>query len=176
MAEIQARKVQLHQVLPDFVLTSLDGKQESIRGYKQKANLVVVYLDLNRCGECVDYLREFADNYSVYSGLETQILAVVPMAISDLQSKVGNMGLPFPVLPDEQGQVAKMYMANSPVPNPVGGVFVADRWGELRMMSFGQRSNDLPNQQSIMDWLSLIETECPECGPGDEAFHKALGG
>ena len=43
------------------------------------------------------------------------------------------------------------------------------------MMSFGQGANDLPNQQSVMDWLSLIETECPECGPGDEAFHKALG-
>lgn len=154
----------------------MDGKLESIREFKQKSNLLVVYLDLNRCPDCVNYLREFADNYSVYSGLETQIIAVAPMSISELQSRLGNMGLPFPVLSDEQGQVGKLYLANSPVPNPVGGVFVADRWGELRTEMFGQSQNDLPNQQSIMDWLSLIETECPECGPGDEAFHRAVGG
>lgn len=175
MAGVQAKKAQLHQILPDFSLPSIQGEQKSIREFKQKSNLVVIYLDLNRCGDCVDYLREFADNFNIYSGLETQILAVVPISLSELQSRVGNMGLPFPVLSDEQGEVGVLYLANSPIPNPSGGVFVADRWGELRMMSFGQSANDLPNQQSVMDWLSLIETECPECGPGDEAFHKALG-
>lgn len=175
MAEIEARKVQLHQILPDFVLTSIDGKRESIRAFKQKSNLVLIYLDLNKCPDCIDYLKELADNYHIYSGLETRILAVVPMSLSDLQSTVGNLGLPFPVLADEQGQVGNKYLADSPVPDPIGGVFIADRWGELRTMMYGRSKNDLPNQPSILDWLSLIETECPECGPGDEAFRKAMG-
>ncbi len=175
MAHIEAQKVQLHRILPDFVLPSLQGKQVSVKNYKQRANLVVVYLDLNSCPDCADYLQSFADNYSVYEGLETQILVVTPIPIAELQSRLGSKGLPFPVLSDESGEMRKSYMQTSPVENPVGAVFVADRYGELRAMMFGRSTADLPNQQSIMDWLSLIETECPECGPGDEAFQKAVG-
>ena len=172
MAQVESRKLELQQVVPDFVLPSVDGKEASPRDYKQKVNLVLVYLDLGRCGNCVDYLREFADNYSVYRGLETQILAIVPLPISELQSRVGQIGLPFPVLSDEQGLVGKVYLVDSPVANPVGAVFVADRFGALRAMMFGLTQGDLPNQQSILDWLSLIETECPECGPGAESFQR----
>ncbi|MHB0871427.1 MAG: peroxiredoxin family protein [Chloroflexota bacterium] len=170
MAEVEARKLEMEKVVPDFVLPAVGGNQVSPRDFKQKSNLLIVYLDLQRCGKCIDYLREFADNYHVYRELETEILAVSPQSVSDLQSRVGTMGLPFPLLSDEQGQVGQAYLGGQGVSNPVGGVFVTDRFGALRAQMIAQVDNDLPNQQSILDWLNLIEMECPECGPADARF------
>ncbi len=169
MAEIEARNLEMEKVVPDFILPAVSGKQVSPREFKQRANLVIVYLDLDRCGKCVDYLRELADNYHVYRELETEIIAVSPQSISDLQSKTGTMGLPFPVLSDEQGQVRRVYL-ESQASRLIGGIFVTDRFGALRAQILAQGEADLPNQQTILDWLNLIEMECPECGPPEASF------
>ncbi|MGE5620507.1 MAG: peroxiredoxin family protein [Sphingomonadaceae bacterium] len=172
MTQIEARKLEMEKVVPDFILPSVAGKQVSPRDFKQKSNLVIVYLDLQKCGKCVDFLRELADNYHVYRELETEILAVSPQPVSDLQGRAGIMGIPFPLLSDEQGQVGRAYLGAQAIPNAMGGVFVTDRFGALRAMMIAQTENDLPNQQSILDWLSLIEMECPECGPGAPSFQQ----
>ncbi len=169
MAEVEARKLEMEKVVPDFILPAVGGKQVSPRDYKQRANLVIAYLDLDRCGKCVDYLRELADNYHVYRELETEVIAVSPQPISDLQSRIGTMGLPFSVLSDEQGQVGRVYLGDQ-AGGLVGGIFVTDRFGALRTQVLAQGENDLPNQETILDWLNLIEMECPECGPPDSRF------
>ncbi len=172
MAEVEARRLEMEQVIPDFILPSLSGKQVSPRDYKQKSNLVILYLNLQQCEGCVDYLKEFADNYHVYRELETEIIAVCPQPISELQSKLGSMGFPFPVLSDETCEVGQTYLGGQPGEKLAGGVFVTDRFGALRAMMVARSENELPNQQSILDWLNLIEMECPECGPGDVSFQR----
>lgn len=168
MAQVEARQLQMHQVVPDFVLPSLDGRQVSPREYKQKLNLVIVYLNLQQCGEgCTNFLRELADNYHVYQDLETEILAVSPQPPSDLQQRLGNLGLPFPVLSDEGCRVGGVYLAGHLGEKLAGGIFVTDRYGALRAEMIAPSEGDLPNQQSILDWLTLIETECPECDGGE---------
>ncbi len=169
MAEIEARSLELENVVPDFILPAVGGNQVSPRDFKQKSNLVIVYLNLDRCSGCLDYLRDLANNYHVYRDLETEIIAVSPGAISNLQSKVGTLGMPFPVLADEQGQVGQAYLG-SQAGGAVGGVFVTDRFGALRTMLIVQGESDLPNQQTILDWLNLLEMECPECDPSDSSF------
>lgn len=82
------------------------------------------------------------------------------------------MGLPFPVMSDDGGQVGKVYLEGFAQENPVGAIFITDRFGALRAEMVARTGADLPNQASILDWLNLIETECPECGPVDEDFLK----
>jgi peroxiredoxin len=171
MAEIEARSLEIDKVVPDFILPAVGGKQVGPRDFKQRANLVIVYLDLDRCGRCADYLRELADNYHVYRELETDIIAVSPQPVADLQSRIGAMGLPFPVLSDEQGQMGQVYLGGQ-AGAMVGGIFVADRFGALRTQILARGENDLPNQQSILDWLNLIEMECPECDTADSSFGR----
>lgn len=171
MAEVEARSLEIDKVVPDFILPAVGGKQVSPRDFKQRANLVIVYLNLDRCGPCLDYLRELADNYHVYRELETEIIAVSPQPVADLQPKIGTMGLPFPVLSDDQGQVGRVYLGGQ-AGGLAGGVFVTDRFGALRTLILAQGENDLPNQQTILDWLNLIEMECPECGPADSSFGR----
>ncbi len=171
MAEVEARSLEIDKVVPDFILPAVGGRQVSPRDFKQRANLVIVYLNLDQCAQCLDYLRDLADNYHVYRELETEIIAVVPQPVADLQSKIGTMGLPFPVLSDEHCQVGTVYLGDQPG-HMVGGVFVADRFGALRTKILAQSENDLPNQQTILDWLNLIEMECPECDPADSSFGR----
>ncbi len=170
MTQVGIGKLELDRVVPHFTLPSVEGGTVSIKDYRQKLNLVIAYLDLDRCGGCGDLLREFADNYAVYRDLETEILAVCPQPIADLQSRLSGMGLPFPVLSDERREVAGVYLEGQG--NPAAAIFVTDRFGALQTVMMAPTEQDLPNQQSILDWLSLIESECPECGPGDESFHR----
>ncbi len=172
MAEVEARRLEMDQVVPDFILPSVSGGTVSPREFKQKCNLVIAYLHLERCDVCLEFLRDTADNYHVYQELETQILAVAPFPISDLQAKVGSLGLPFPVLWDEGGDVGEVYLGGEEVVDPLAGIFVTDRFGALQTKFIVATEQDLPNQESILDWLNLIEMECPECGPGDVAFRR----
>lgn len=167
MAQVEARKLEIEGVVPDFTLPSLQGGQVGPRDYRQKSNLVLACLNLDRCGNCVDLLREFADNYRVYRDLETEILAILPQSLPDLQSRLGSMGLPFPVLSDEAGEVTGAYLGSGAGQGPIGAVYVTDRFGALRTQWIAQSEGELPAQQSILDWLGLIETECPECGVGE---------
>ena len=167
MKEVELRPLKLEEVVPDFTLPSVQGGRVSPRDYKQRVNLVIVYLDLDRCAGCVDLLREFADNYHVYRDLETEILAIFPQSTADLRSRVGDMGLPFPLLSDENGEVARVYLGSHAGEYLVGGVFVTDRFGALRYHKVARGEEELPAQQTILDWLALIETECPECGVGE---------
>ena len=163
MTQVGERKLEMDRVVPGFALPSLDGKQVGPGDYKQKANLVIAYLDLDRCGACKDFLRSLSDNYHLYRADETEILAVCPQPVDELRGQVGAVGLPFPVLSDEKGAVRGIYFSGEPG-QPVAGVFITDRYGALRNQMISQNSGDIPAQQDILDWLDLIEMECPECG------------
>jgi len=163
MAEVETRQLQLDMVVPDFTLPAIDGGQVSPRDYRQKANLVIAYLKLTQCEQCVGFLQELADNYHIYRDLDTEVLAVCPESVPELQARIGHLGLPFPVLSDLGGQVGDVYLSRQPCESPVAELFVTDRYGALRTTMVACSGSELPNQQSILDWLSLIESECPEC-------------
>lgn len=124
--------METEEVIPDFILTSLDGRQLSPRNYKQPSNLVLVYFNVDRCGDCVAFLQETADNYHVYVELEAEILALAPKSTSDLEGRLGSLGLPFPVMSDEGGKVGRCNYKSMPRKNLVRPVFIADRFGALR--------------------------------------------
>jgi len=171
MAEVEARRLEMEKVVPDFILPAVGGKQVSPRDFKQRSNLVIVYLDLDLCAGCVDYLQELADNYHVYRELETEIIAVIPQPVVELRSRIAALGLPFPVLSDEDGRVGRVYLEDE-VDGAVGGIFVTDRFGALRAKILARGEQDLPNQQTVLDWLNLIEMECPECDTADSSLGR----
>lgn len=163
MTQVGDRKLEMERVIPDFTLPSVDGRQIGPGVYKQRANLVIAYLDLNRCGECEDFLRGLADDYQLYRADETEILAICPQPIGELQMQAGTLRLPFPVLSDEKGAVRDVYFSGEPG-QPVAGVFITDRYGALRVQIISQNGTEIPVRHDILDWLDLIEMECPECG------------
>ena len=47
------------------------------------------------------------------------------------------------------------------IPSP--SVVVADKWGEIVYVASASDVADLPPAQELMDWVSYLQTQCPEC-------------
>ena len=43
------------------------------------------------------------------------------------------------------------------------GVLVADRWGEIVYITAMPDIADLPPPEELLDWVSYVQTQCPEC-------------
>jgi peroxiredoxin len=167
MAETQSRGLSAGQIVPSFTLPSTTGGEVGVRDFRQRRNLVILYMNLGGCDGCLDLLREFADNYHTYRDLETEILVVLPYSLAEIKSRLEGVDVPFPVLSDEGGRVAQQYLGHSPGGGPLGALFLTDRYGDLRVEMRAEEVEEMPDQRAIVDWLSLLETECPECGTAD---------
>ena len=44
-----------------------------------------------------------------------------------------------------------------------GAVVVADKWGEIIYVCDKYPVADLPSPRDLLDWISYVETKCPEC-------------
>lgn len=42
-------------------------------------------------------------------------------------------------------------------------IVVADRWGEIVYVSATAAAADLPPAPELVEWISYVETRCPEC-------------
>jgi hypothetical protein len=42
-------------------------------------------------------------------------------------------------------------------------VVIADRWGEIAFIREGKSVADLPDVDTIVDWLRHVQNRCPEC-------------
>jgi peroxiredoxin len=42
-------------------------------------------------------------------------------------------------------------------------VIVADKWGEIFYVATASDVVDLPPAQELLDWVSYLQTRCPEC-------------
>jgi hypothetical protein len=47
------------------------------------------------------------------------------------------------------------------VPSP--SVIVADRWGEVVHVGTGTQPSELPPADEIVDWVTYVQHQCPEC-------------
>jgi hypothetical protein len=47
------------------------------------------------------------------------------------------------------------------IPSP--SVVVADRWGEIVHVATASDVAGLPPAQELVDWVSYLQTRCPEC-------------
>jgi peroxiredoxin len=146
-------KLKEHSLLPVFELESTEGEKFSPQQFKEKENLVVVLFD-TQCIDCVNFLKELADNYQDYKDEETEILAIGMGTMDELKKIKHDNHLPYPLLFDKDAHIIGTYAESSPA------VYVTDRFGEIRYASY----EHFPEQQDVLNQLGLVELECPECG------------
>jgi peroxiredoxin len=62
------------------------------------------------------------------------------------------------------GQNSECVITRDRVPGiPRPSVVVADRWGEIVYIATASDVVDLPPAQELLDWVSYVQTQCPEC-------------
>ena len=157
-------KLRLQEVVPHLNLPSSEGADVNIWDFKQRKNLVLIFHHGRNCPHCRNKLKELAEAYKEIQALEAEILAVSFDNFEDAKDLREEDELPFPLLSDQSGATTERFTfidesGNQPLPT----VFITDRFGALRYQKIAREATDLPSAGEILNWLLLIETECPEC-------------
>lgn len=145
-----------HDRIPNFLLKSVEDRMVGPQDYKEKTNLLIVFFDLD-CEECNDFLDDIAERYEDYKNENAEVLAIGEGSLEEVLETASARSLPFPILADPDGHVLNEFADSTPA------VFVADRYGEIRMTR-SKEDEHFPDQERIIQQLDLAELECPECG------------
>ncbi len=155
--------IQRDRPAPAFRLPSSLGRPVALSDYRERGNLVLIFLPGLDAGSRAA-LQNFAADMQEYEHWAARVLVIIsgPGAESALEEA---MAYPFPVLADPEGTVRKAYTALRPdlaLEEPM--VFVLDRYGGPYAALAPSDLNDPALRQEILRWLTFIEIQCPECG------------
>ncbi|HEY6158197.1 MAG TPA: redoxin domain-containing protein [Gemmatimonadales bacterium] len=149
------------ELLPGFMLPTIDGSSVSMESYRGRTNLVVVF-----AGDMIDespvavLLEELVRRREQLTVEGAQVLVVVTA-----QPAVPRRGRwAFPVLVDNGAHMHRSLGATDAVGRPAPAVFVTDRFREIYAAYLPGQGSALPGAQEISDWLVFINIQCPECG------------
>jgi|SRR5208282_1468946 len=162
--------LRMRQLIPPLSLHTPEGGTVRAWDFKQKKNLVIAFLDAE-CALCEDFLRRLAARAGELREREavTLVAFLAPPALgfTDSLRKEIIAGCDVP------GHGARAYLGEDAFAARGlvrGGVFVADRYGEL----FAQWALDghrFPGMEEIFGALEQIEMGCEGCevpaAPGD---------
>ena len=94
----------------DFTLETLEGDELSLRDYR--GNVVLVNFWATWCAPCRDEIPDIQATYEAYQDDGFVVLGVnVEESRQQVEPFVTALGMTYPVLLDETGQVLKMYRA-----------------------------------------------------------------
>lgn len=164
MARLYQPKLSLQQVVPDFELPSTKGARLGLWDFKPQRNLVLFFFHNGGCAACRELLLGLARDYPRYKDEEAEILAVTTAPLDQSLKLAQDLSLPFPILSDPTGETAQKFTYLDERGQAVPSVFVLDRFGALYTQVIAEQESQLPSSEEILEWLDLIEAQCPECG------------
>ncbi len=151
------------EIIPPLTLHSLDGRTVRAWDFKQKKNLIILFLHAG-CALCEDYLRRIAADSAAWK----ENGAVVLVALLGFPSRAATDSLPDNVIVglDPSGRAANAFLGRdtlAPAGNARLGAFVTDRYGELAMQWEITPSHEFPSVATLRTQLERIEMVCDEC-------------
>lgn len=156
MAQFVRPGLAVGHTVPDFRLETVEGRTISALDYKDRKNLVIVFFNPRNSGD-LTILAELRRRYHELADANAEVLSIASGSTEDLCQAGKVLRLPFPLLADVRLEATCAYCVAGAM------VFVADRYGELRMQS--DLSTDVDETlDEVQSTLELIEIECPECG------------
>ena len=145
---------------PNFRLPSSGGEAIVLNDYRHRQPVVLFLAHGAACPSCRERLRAFAASYDAYREWDAEVLAVIPESPDAAWALVAALGLPFPVLSDEEGRVRQAYTGQE----GQVGVFVLDRYNAPQAWWLAGEAGELLTPGEALDWVQLGELACPECG------------
>ncbi len=100
--------VEIGEKAPDFKLENQDGKEVSPSDYLGK-NIVLYFYPKDMTPGCTTQACDFRDNYEEFGAHNTVVLGVSPDPIDRHVKFIDKHELSFPLLADEDHEVAKLY-------------------------------------------------------------------
>ena len=150
------------QLIPPLTLHTSDGRNVHAWDFKQKKNLVVVFLDAG-CALCEEFLRGLAAQAGRLRASEAVVLTVFlePPAPGFFDSHPAEII----VGADMSGRGVRAFLGDDALSSRgLGrrGVFVADRYGEL-FAQWVLRDHEFPAIDEIFTWVEHAGIACDDC-------------
>jgi peroxiredoxin len=143
------------QVVPAFTLPDTTRVPVRRTAYRDKKNLILLFLPNADDDGARAYLRALADSYEAIRAETGEVLAILrgdPSAIAEAKRE---LNLPFPLLADTAGTVTTRFLP----PAALAGAFVTDRYGELYFAA-PTATTTLPPIAALLGWLEAIDRQC----------------
>jgi len=154
--------LRMRQLIPPLSLHTSEGGTIRAWDFKQQKNLVIAFLDAE-CSLCEDFLRRLAGRAGDLRGKEAvalvAFLAPPPRGATDSLPKEIIVGCDVP------GHGARAYLGEDAFAARGlvrGGVFVADRYGEV-FARWSLDGHEFPGVEEIFSALEQIEMGCEGC-------------
>jgi len=151
-------------LIPPLTIHALDGRTIRAWDFKQKRNLVILFLHTD-CARCEEFLRIIGAETATWKSTGSVVLATFLTAPSRLLAD----SVPDAVVVgvDASGRAANAYLGRdrlAPAGDSRLGVFVADRYGELFAEWEVGAGHDFPAVATLAGQLEHMEMACDECG------------
>ena len=140
-----------------FTLPDATGQPVQLWQYLQRSNVLLFFHHEVNCAACEAFLHVLAAQLDAYRQEETAVVAIGLSEPAENRQMASRLGHPFPFLSDPAGRI----IAHQGLAPPL--LIIADRWGEIWAAWLGGTNHRFPSEQDILQWLSFIEAQCPEC-------------
>lgn len=145
----------------DFSAPTPDGTILRSRDvYYLRRNLALIFTHGPECEGCRDLLRGLAAERGSVRKEDGEILAVIPGNPAAVGRLRDELGLPYPVVADEEHAVFQRYRLVTPDGTPCAAIFATDRYGTVFEPSIANDAHEMMPASEVPGWLEFIACEC----------------
>lgn len=144
------------RIAPDFTLLRENGRQVSLRDYRGRQPVVLLFYRSAGCGSCQQQLRAMQAEYARFRARGAEVLAIAVQGVTQA-GVVRELGkLEFPVLADEAHTVSEAFGVFNRLGDGLAApaVFVIDAEGRITWSHIGKNANDYPAPSEILKYVS----------------------
>jgi len=142
---------------PNFTATTAEGKTIKLSNYKGKKNLVLVFYQGSFCSVCGAQLTNLQNHLSNFKEQDAEIIAISADDKAHALQSVGEHGLTFPVVPDENKKVIHQFGIGNVSKHGIAwpSLFVVDKKGIVQL-SFANQEGHRLHSNEILPVLAKI--------------------
>ena len=150
-------------LMPDFTLSSSDGKQVSLYDYRGRANVLLLFAGRVQDSAEHPLLSALLMRYREITDTDSEAVVVVAESVGRAEEFHRKMHFPFPVLSDPDMRVHKLVGAVGAQAVPASALYITDRFLEVFAAWRTGIGDRLPDISDVLSWLTYLDSQCPEC-------------
>jgi peroxiredoxin len=156
-------KPQRGSCLPDLSYVSVEGEKRRLSDWKGRYNLALL-ITRNIENPLLDAI---AQSYAEFPARDARVLAILQCEPTDVVQARDSRRWAFDVAADPRGDLSRELAGQSESEEAGTAVFITDRWGEVFFVSRSVDGDAVPDVHEILDWLTFVDHQCPECFPSE---------
>jgi peroxiredoxin len=141
----------------------------SLSGQLEMGPVVLVFYRGDWCPYCNGQLASYARRFEEFEKRGAQIAGISVDPPSNNARMVGKLLLPFPLLSDPEGELARLYgLWNAEEGVAVPAVIIVDQSGEVRYLYSGRDFADRPGDEEVFATLDELDSGIERLTGGPE--------